>query len=230
MSMRSLGGVRLSATLAPRRVADSSRIAASSPRGMVCGSRRIAVSTLIVVAGFIAALLPCACMASAADANPADPPQVGAAAPPFRLQDQDGVWHTLSEYRGKWLVLYFYPKDDTPGCTTQACEFRDNIFEFRRLGAVIVGISVDDVASHKDFAAEHSLPFTLLADSTKRTAQAYGVLHTAFGIMDLASRETFIIDPQGRIAKHYAPVEPKGHSQVVLNDLEMLERRAQPGA
>jgi peroxiredoxin Q/BCP len=194
------------------------------------GLRGVRLSaTLIVAACFGAGLLPGADTAGAADANPAEPPSVGMAAPPFRLQDQEGVWHTLGEYRGKWLVLYFYPKDDTPGCTTQACEFRDNIFAFRQRGAVIVGISVDDVESHKDFAAEHSLPFTLLADSTKQTAQAYGVLHTAFGIMDLASRETFIIDPQGRIAKHYESVDPKGHSHVVLADLDRLERQVKPG-
>jgi thioredoxin-dependent peroxiredoxin len=161
------------------------------------------------------------------DPQPA-PPEAGMAAPPFHLQDQTGAWHTLGDYRGKWLVLYFYPKDDTPGCTTQACEFRDNIFAFNKLGAVIVGISVDDVASHKQFAEEHSLPFTLLADSTKATATAYGVLRSALGIMEIASRETFIIDPNGRVAKHYAAVDPKGHSQVVLVDLKALIGRYAP--
>ena len=94
----------------------------------------------------------------------ADPPAVGAAAPAFKLQDQTGKWHALSDYKGKWVVLYFYPKDNTPGCTTQACEFRDNIFAYRELGAVILGVSVDDVASHKAFSDEHSLPFPILAD------------------------------------------------------------------
>jgi thioredoxin-dependent peroxiredoxin len=150
------------------------------------------------------------------------PPEAGMPAPAFHLQDQTGAWHSLSDYRGKWLVLYFYPKDDTPGCTTQACEFRDNIFAFNKLGAVIVGISVDDVASHKQFAEEHSLPFSLLADSTKETATSYGVLRSALGIMEIAARETFIIDPQGRVAKHYASVDPKGHSQAVLADLKAL--------
>jgi peroxiredoxin Q/BCP len=150
-------------------------------------------------------------------------PEAGSTAPAFHLQDQAGAWHELGEYRGKWVVLYFYPKDDTPGCTTQACEFRDNIFAFNKLGAVILGISVDDVASHKQFAHEHSLPFTLLADSTKETAKSYGVLHNVLGLMEIASRETFIIDPQGRIAKHYKPVDPKGHSQMVLADLKALQ-------
>jgi peroxiredoxin Q/BCP len=151
-------------------------------------------------------------------------PEAGMTAPAFRLQDQAGAWHDSCEYRGKWLVLYFYPKDDTPGCTTQACEFRDNLFAFNKLGAVVVGISVDDVASHKQFSAEHSLPFTLLADSTKETAKAYGVLRSVLGLMEIASRETFIIDPQGRIAKHYPSVDPKGHSQAVLKDLRALQQ------
>jgi peroxiredoxin Q/BCP len=168
------------------------------------------------------------CLMASPNAHSADepaPPAVGTAAPAFRLQDQAGTWHTLSDYRGKWLVLYFYPKDDTPGCTTQACEFRDNIFAFNKLGAVILGVSVDDVASHKQFAEEHSLPFTLLADSTKETAKSYGVLRSALGIMEIAARETFIIDPQGRVAKHYTAVDPKGHSQAVLADLKALEAK-----
>jgi peroxiredoxin Q/BCP len=158
-------------------------------------------------------------------AAPSAVPAVGTTAPAFRLQDQADVWHSSSEYLGKWLVLYFYPKDDTPGCTTQACEFRDNIFAFNKLGVVILGVSVDDVASHKQFAEEHSLPFTLLADSTKETAKSYGVLRSVLGIMEIAARETFIIDPQGRIAKHYAAVDPKGHSQAVLTDLKALQAK-----
>jgi peroxiredoxin Q/BCP len=168
------------------------------------------------------------CAVGAQNAHSADqpaPPAVGTPAPEFRLQDQAGTWHALSEYRGKWLVLYFYPKDDTPGCTTQACEFRDNIFAFNKLGAVILGISVDDVASHKQFAEEHSLPFTLLADSTKETAKSYGVLRSALGFMEIAARETFIIDRQGRVAKHYPAVDPKGHSQAVLADLKSLQAK-----
>jgi peroxiredoxin Q/BCP len=166
--------------------------------------------------------LYCACLTAASTVLAATP-EVGSPAPAFRLQDQAGAWHVLSDYRGKWLVLYFYPKDDTPGCTTQACEFRDNIFAFNKLGAVILGVSVDDVASHKQFAEEHGLPFTLLADSTKETAKSYGVLRSALGLMEIASRETFIIDPQGRVAKHYASVDPKGHSQMVLADLKVLQ-------
>src|SRR5260221_10552336 len=166
--------------------------------------------------------LCCACL-GAASAAWAAAPDVGSPAPAFRLQDQAGAWHELNDYRGKWVVLYFYPKDDTPGCTTQACEFRDNIFAFNKLGAVILGISVDDVASHKQFAEEHGLPFTLFADSTKATAKSYGLIRSAPGLMETPTRETFIVDPAGRVAKHYASVDPKGHSQMVLADLKGLQ-------
>jgi peroxiredoxin Q/BCP len=158
-------------------------------------------------------------------AQAADGPALGAQAPAFKLQDQNGQWHTLDEYRGKWLALYFYPKDGTPGCTTQACEFRDNIFSFRDVGAVIVGVSLDDAASHKKFAAEHGLPFTLLADPTKETAKAYGVLTKMMGVMEVAQRDTFLIDPTGKIAKHYVRVDPKGHSQIVLADIKALQKK-----
>jgi peroxiredoxin Q/BCP len=172
----------------------------------------------------------CAVLALLLAATPAlaDAPAVGAAAPAFRLQDQNGRWVTLDEQRGRWLVLYFYPKDATPGCTTEACEFRDNVFAFREAGAAIVGISVDDVESHASFAKQHGLPFPLLADSDKRVARAYGVLYRALGIMELARRETFLIDPQGRIARHYSAVDPRTHARQLLADLKTL--RAAPGA
>jgi peroxiredoxin Q/BCP len=156
-------------------------------------------------------------------------PTVGSAAPAFKLQDQNGKAHSLSDYRGKWVVIYFYPKDDTPGCTTQACSFRDNIFAFDKLNAVILGISVDDAASHKAFAEKHGLPFTLLADPTKATAKEYGVLKTYMGVMEMARRDTFIIDPQGRIVKHYESVNPDGHSKLVLDDLKALQAAQKTG-
>jgi peroxiredoxin Q/BCP len=150
-------------------------------------------------------------------------PTVGQAAPAFKLKDQDGKVHDLADYKGKWVALYFYPKDDTPGCTTQACGFRDNIFAFNKEGAVIVGISVDDVASHKEFAEKHGLPFALLADSDKAVAKRYGVLKTYMGVMEMARRDMFLIDPDGRIAKHYESVDPDGHSKVVLEDIKALK-------
>ena len=155
----------------------------------------------------------------------ADAPALGSMAPAFKLQDQKDQWHTLEEYKGKWLALYFYPKDNTPGCTTQACEFRDNVFAFRDVGAVIVGVSLDDTASHKKFAEAHGLPFTLLADPTKQTAKAYGVLTKMMGIMEVAQRDTFLIDPTGKIVKHYVRVDPKGHSQIVLADIKALQAK-----
>lgn len=150
-------------------------------------------------------------------------PKVGSPAPEFRLQDQTGKWVSLKDYRGKWVVLYFYPKDNTPGCTTQACEFRDEIFAFRRANTVILGVSVDDVDSKKAFAKEHSLPFQVLADPTKAVTKQYGVLTSMMGLMEFSRRDTFIIDPQGRIARHWEKVDAKGHSQLVLNELKRLQ-------
>jgi thioredoxin-dependent peroxiredoxin len=158
----------------------------------------------------------------------ADAPAVGSEAPAFKLQDQGGKWHSLSDYRGKWVVLYFYPKDETPGCTTEACAFRDNIFAFDKEGAVVLGVSVDDVTSHKEFAEKHSLPFTLLADPTKAVTKEYGVLTTYMGVMEMAHRETFIIDPQGRVAKRYESVNPDDHSKVVLDELKALKAAYKP--
>ncbi len=146
---------------------------------------------------------------------------VGAPAPDFRLMDQGGEWHTLEDYRGKWVALYFYPKADTPGCTTEACNFRDNIFAFKEMGAEIVGVSLDDVEDQKAFAEKYSLPFTLLADSKGEVAESYGVLRN-YGVMKLASRESFLIDPEGRIAKHYSKVDPDTHSKEVIADLQAL--------
>jgi peroxiredoxin Q/BCP len=156
----------------------------------------------------------------------ADGPTLGSPAPQFKLQDQNGKWHTLADFRGKWVALYFYPKDQTPGCTTQACEFRDNIFAFREANAAIVGVSVDDVESHKKFSEKHGLPFPILADPTKETAKKYGVLKSYLGALELAKRDTFLIDPEGRIVKRYTDVDPKGHSQIVLKDIKDLQKKA----
>lgn len=161
-----------------------------------------------------------------AAASVAAVPAVGGMAPDFKLQDQNGKWHQLADYRGQWVALYFYPKDDTPGCTTQACSFRDNIFAFKNEGAVILGVSVDDVESHKAFAEKHGLPFALLADSEKSVAREYGVLKKYAGIMEIARRDTFLIDPEGRIAKHYESVDPEENSKIVLQDIKALKAEA----
>ncbi len=146
-------------------------------------------------------------------------PVVGSDAPAFNLQDQNGEWHSLEDYRGQWLAVYFYPKDDTPGCTTEACNFRDNIYAFKAIGAAVVGISVDDVDSHKKFSEKYKLPFTILADEDGEIARSYGVLRN-LGVTSVARRESFLIDPHGQIVKHYGRVDPDKHSEEVLRDLE----------
>jgi len=173
---------------------------------------------------FVAWSLAALTLLGAAPASFAATPAVGQPAPDFKLQDQEGRWHSLSDYRGKWVAMYFYPKDDTPGCTTEACSFRDNIFAFNKEGAVILGISVDDVHSHKKFAEKHSLPFTLLADADKKVTKEYGVLKN-YGVIEVARRDTFLIDPQGRVAKHYESVDPDTTSKIVLEDIKTLKSK-----
>ena len=152
-------------------------------------------------------------------------PETGSKAPGFNLQDQNGEWHTLEDYSGTWLAIYFYPKDDTPGCTTEACNFRDNIYAFKAIGAAVVGISLDDVASHKKFATKYKLPFILLADEEGETAEAYGVLRDR-KLVQIASRQSFLVNPQGVIVKHYEDVDPETHTQQVLDDLEAMMAEA----
>ena len=155
---------------------------------------------------------------------------VGEPAPDFRLQDQKGEWHTLEAHRGSWIALYFYPKDDTPGCTKEACAFRDNIFAFEEIGATILGVSLDSVESHEAFAEKYSLPFSLLADTEGTAAEAYGVIGSFAG-MRIAKRQSFLIDPEGRIVKHYEKVNPEPHSEEVLADLrELIDSEAAVGA
>jgi thioredoxin-dependent peroxiredoxin len=163
-------------------------------------------------------------LAIAAD-EPAAGPQDGQPAPDFRLQDQKGDWHTLGQYKGKWVVLYFYPKDFTPGCTTEVCTFRDDVLKLRKEGAEVLGVSLDDVKSHAEFAEKYHVPFSLLSDAKQDTAKAYGVLakHLEF---TYARRETFLIDPSGKIAKHYKDVDPKENSAQVLADLATLKKSA----
>jgi len=150
-----------------------------------------------------------------------DPPMEGSDAPAFKLQDQNGEWHTLEDYKGQWLAIYFYPKDDTPGCTTEACNFRDNIYAFKAIDAAVVGISVDDVESHKKFSDKYKLPFTILADEDSEAARAYGVLRD-YKLLKLASRQSFLVDPEGKVARHYSDVDPDTHTEEVLTDIKTL--------
>jgi peroxiredoxin Q/BCP len=151
----------------------------------------------------------------------ADVPVVGAVAPSFTLPDQNGKPWRLQDVRGRWVVLYFYPKDDTPGCTQEACQFRDDLHALTALGAQIVGVSVDDSASHKKFAEKYHLPFPLLADQDAAVARSYGALSDLL-VVKYAKRYTFLIDPQGKIAKIYLQVDTSRHSKEIVDDLTRL--------
>jgi len=148
-------------------------------------------------------------------------PKAGQAAPDFSLPDQNGKLHKLIDYTGKWLVLYFYPKDDTPGCTQEACAFRDDLIQLTGLGAEVVGVSLDDSSSHAAFAQKYHLPFPLLADKSSEVAARYGVLLN-LGLFKVAKRYTFLINPQGNISKVYDSVETSRHSREIIEDLKTL--------
>lgn len=146
----------------------------------------------------------------------------GETAPDFELVDQYNKPHKLSDYKGKWVVLYFYPRDDTPGCTTEACNFRDDIFEIRKLNAEVIGVSVDNTESHTKFSEKHGLPFPLLSDGDAQVAKSYDALWS-LGPIKVAKRHSFIIDPAGQLAKIYRDVKPEDHSDEIINDLTTLQ-------
>jgi thioredoxin-dependent peroxiredoxin len=146
----------------------------------------------------------------------------GKPAPDFELQSDTGETVRLSDFRGKQVVLYFYPKDDTPGCTTEACEFRDAYDVYRERGIEILGVSPDDVTSHEKFKSKYQLPFTLLADPDHKTAEAYGVWgeRTFAGKTYLGvNRSTFLIDEDGNVARAMLGIKPAGHAAAVLEEL-----------
>ncbi len=171
----------------------------------------------LMLSGLVAALL----LAGWRMAHAGELPNTGEAAPDFDLPDQEGKPHQLHDYAGRWLVLYFYPKDDTPGCTQEACAFRDDLHKLTALGAQVVGISVDDSSSHAEFARKYHLPFPLLADSKAEVAVRYGALMN-LGLFKIAKRYTFLIDPQSKVAKVYEKVETSRHSQQIIADLKQL--------
>lgn len=149
-------------------------------------------------------------------------------ATPFTLPDQDGKVHNLSDYRGKWVIVYFYPKDDTPGCTKEACNFRDTFHELQAKNVVILGISKDSVTSHKKFAEKYDLNFPLLSDESTDIIKAYHAWgekkfmgKTFIGVQ----RITYLINPEGDIAKEYQHVNPIFHAKEIIKDLETLQEK-----
>ena len=152
--------------------------------------------------------------------------KIGNLAPDFSLPDQDGKVHEISHYRGQWVLIYFYPKDDTTGCTKEACAIRDNYPEFKKLKIKVFGISIQDEKSHRKFADKYDLPFTLLADKDKKVVNKYGV----WGKKKFMGREymgtfrtSFLIDSKGKISKIYEKVKPEIHAKEILEDLRKLK-------
>jgi len=147
-------------------------------------------------------------------------------APEFNLPDENNFYHKLADYLGKWVVLYFYPKDDTPGCTAEACSFRDNLADLKKYGVEILGVSKDSVKSHKKFSEKYNLNFSILSDESLKTIKAYGAYgskkfmgKTFEGVL----RMTFLIDKKGNIKKKYDKVSPKEHAEEILKDIKGFE-------
>ncbi len=170
---------------------------------------------VLVVAGFVIQ------RSYAADNAPM--PEVGQTAPTFTLPNQEGQPISLDTYKGKWVVLYFYPKDMTTGCTIEAHKFQADLDKYKAINTVILGVSVDTVDSHKQFCTKDSLSFTLLADPDKKVVTQYGSLGN-FGPMQIAMRNTFLIDPSGKIVKVWTKVDPNVHSADVLATLATLQK------
>ena len=148
--------------------------------------------------------------------------KIGDKSPEFNLLNQAGETISLNQYNDKWVVLYFYPKNDTPGCTEEACSFRDNINRLIAQKAVVLGVSLDSQESHADFAKKHELPFNLLADESAEVTKQYGAL-LDLKVIKFAKRHSFIIDPQGNIAKIYRNVNPKEHVRDVMKEINRLQ-------
>jgi peroxiredoxin Q/BCP len=176
--------------------------------------------TILIVVVVGALLIIAACSSVSA----AEIPQAGQQAPDFKLPSQDGTPVSLQDFKGKWVVLYFYPKDGTHGCTIEAHNFERDIAKYEAANAVIVGVSVDNADSHKDFCAKQGLTFKLLADTDKKVSAEYGSLMNLVA-MKVSKRNSFLIDPQGKIAKVWTGVDPQPHSQQVLDTLAELNHR-----
>ena len=150
-------------------------------------------------------------------------PKIGDKAPNFNLPDAKGEMLSLASLQGNWVVLYFYPKDDTPGCTKEACSFRDDLHKLEKLGAKVVGVSVDNGNSHSEFAKKYKLPFPLLSDKDGLVASQYGALSN-FVIIKIAKRYTFLISPDGILQKTYLSVDTSRHSQQIIDDLTAIQQ------
>ena len=151
--------------------------------------------------------------------------KAGQKAPAFKLPDQDGKMHSLADYKNRWILLYFYPKDDTPGCTKEACSIRDNFSDFKKLKLTVLGVSVDSIKSHKKFEEKYKLLFILLADEDKKLVKSYGVWSNKkfMGREYIGTlRTSFLIDPRGKIVKIYENVKPDEHVAEVLQDMKSL--------
>jgi thioredoxin-dependent peroxiredoxin len=180
---------------------------------------RLAVASLLALAAIFG-------LAAVRSARAADDtmPNVGQAAPEFSLPSQEGKTVSLDGYRGKWVVLYFYPKDMTSGCTMEAHKFQEDLPKYQRDNAVILGVSVDSTASHKTFCTKEGLSFKLLSDEQKTTVAKYGSLGNYMGFK-IAKRNTFLIDPEGKIARVWTGVDPSNHSAEVLAALAELQKK-----
>lgn len=158
----------------------------------------------------------------------ASAPAVGSTAPNFTLTSQEGKPISLDQFRGKWVVLYFYPKDMTTGCTIEAHNFQRDQEKFQAKNAVILGVSVQDTKSHQEFCTKEGLTFKLLSDTDSKVSDEYGSI-TNFGVAKYSARHTFLIDPEGKIVKEYMEVDPRTHSEQVLTDLTSLEKQSTKG-
>jgi peroxiredoxin Q/BCP len=177
------------------------------------------VALVVIVVAVIAFLVP-RLFSGAGTAAPG----AGSAAPDFTLPSQEGASVSLKDYRGSWVVLYFYPKDQTPGCTREAHNFQLDQAKYAARHAVVLGVSVDSVDSHKKFCAKEGLNFKLLADRNGHVSRAYGSL-TNLVVAKFAARHTFLIDPNGNVAKAYTSVDPVRHSEEVLAGLDQLQKQ-----
>jgi peroxiredoxin Q/BCP len=181
--------------------------------GDILMTHRVLTAALFVVTFAVAPLMVFA----------ASVPSVGSPAPEFTLTSQEGTPVSLKDYRGKWVVLYFYPKDFTSGCTIEAHNFQRDQPQYQQKGAVVLGVSVQSADSHKQFCAKEGLNFKLLADTDHKVSSAYGSL-TNLGLVKFASRHTFIINPEGKVAKAFTEVNPNKHSEEVLAALTELQK------